>query len=126
VRVDLTDTGQVLEAPTGVETCTTASTPSCIWRDPRTGLTTNGATFANNIAATHNVFAARRGDPQRRLASSETASGLPFGNRSGHDVQSRPAPYIPVDEEYPPQPNSTYYWSRRWRRDGPAVLPLGA
>jgi nucleoside-diphosphate-sugar epimerase len=32
-------------------------------------------------------------------ASSETVLGLPFDD---------PPPYVPVDEEYPPRPNSTY------------------
>jgi nucleoside-diphosphate-sugar epimerase len=32
-------------------------------------------------------------------ASSETVLGLPF---------DEPPPYVPVDEEYPPRPNSTY------------------
>jgi nucleoside-diphosphate-sugar epimerase len=90
---------------------------------PAPGLATNGATFANNIAATHNLFAAARRAGIRNVvwASSETVLGLPFGNRSGHDAATsdsvhggRPAsdqdppPYIPVDEEYPPRPNSTY------------------
>ena len=37
-------------------------------------------------------------------ASSETVLGLPFGDRPGEE----PPPYLPVDEEYPPRPSSTY------------------
>ena len=68
---------------------------------PAPGLATNGATFANNIVATHNVFAAARRAGIRTVvwASSETVLGLPFGNRSGHDASDQdPPPYIPVDE----------------------------
>jgi UDP-glucose 4-epimerase len=133
VRVDLTDTGQVLEALTGVdEVHDGLDAVVHLAAIPAPGLTTNGATFANNIAATHNVFSAARRAGIRSVvwASSETVLGLPFGdrsdhdasdgNRSGHDAATpdsvrggRPAsdqdpPYLPVDEEYPPRPNSTY------------------
>jgi nucleoside-diphosphate-sugar epimerase len=112
VRVDLTDTGQVLEALTGVDDVHDGLDAVVhLAAIPAPGLTTNGATFANNIAATHNVFAAARSAGIRTVvwASSETVLGLPFGNRSGHDASDQdPPPYIPVDEEYPPRPNSTY------------------
>jgi nucleoside-diphosphate-sugar epimerase len=112
VRVDLTDTGQVLEALTGVDDVHDGLDAVVhLAAIPAPGLTTNGATFANNIAATHNVFAAARRAGIRTVvwASSETVLGLPFGNRSGHDAADQdPPPYIPVDEEYPPRPNSTY------------------
>jgi nucleoside-diphosphate-sugar epimerase len=107
VRVDLTDTGQVLEALTGVDDVHDGLDAVVhLAAIPAPGLTTNGATFANNIAATHNVFAAARRAGIRNVvwASSETVLGLPFGHRSGQD----PPPYLPVDEEYPPRPNSTY------------------
>ena len=68
---------------------------------PAPGLTTNGATFANNIAATHNVFAAAR------RAGIRTSSGRPARPCSACPFDD-PPPYIPVDEEYPPRPNSTY------------------
>ena len=77
-------------------------TPSCIWRrSRRPGLATNATTFANNITASYNVFAAARSAGIRNVvwASSETVLGLPFDT---------PPPYIPVDEEYPPRPESTY------------------
>jgi len=102
VRVDLTDTGQVLEALTGVDDVHDGLDAVVhLAAIPAPGLTTNGATFANNIAATHNVFSAARRAGIRSVvwASSETVLGLPFAD---------PPPYIPVDEEYPPRPNSTY------------------
>jgi nucleoside-diphosphate-sugar epimerase len=102
VRVDLTDTGQVLEALGGVdEVHDGLDAVVHLAAIPAPGLTTNGATFANNIAATHNVFAAARRVGIRSVvwASSETVLGLPFTD---------PPPYLPVDEEYPPRPNSTY------------------
>jgi nucleoside-diphosphate-sugar epimerase len=102
VRVDLTDNGQVLEALGGVDDVHDGVDAVVhLAAIPAPGLTTNGATFANNIAATHNVFAAVRRLGIRRVvwASSETVLGLPFTD---------PPPYVPVDEEYPPRPNSTY------------------
>jgi UDP-glucose 4-epimerase len=68
---------------------------------PAPGLTTNAATFGNNITATYNVFASARAAGVHNIvwASSETVLGLPF---------TTPPPYIPVDEEYAPRPESTY------------------
>jgi hypothetical protein len=61
----------------------------------------DAATFENNMLSTYNVFqAARRAGIKKIVyASSETVLGLPF------DVDP---PYIPVDEEYPARPESTY------------------
>jgi nucleoside-diphosphate-sugar epimerase len=58
-------------------------------------------TFHNNTLSTYNVFQAARRAGIKRLvyASSETLLGLPF------DIDP---PYIPVDEEYPASPESTY------------------
>ncbi|MDQ4046324.1 MAG: NAD(P)-dependent oxidoreductase [Actinomycetota bacterium] len=68
---------------------------------PAPGLVPDAATFENNMLATYNVFqAARRAGIKKVVyASSETVLGLPF------DVDP---PYIPVDEEYPARPESTY------------------
>ena len=102
VRVDLTDYGQVIEALTGVDDVHDGVDAVVhLAAIPAPGLTTNAATFANNITATYNVFAAARRAGIRSVvwASSETVLGLPF---------ETPPPYIPVDEEYPPRPNSTY------------------
>ena len=102
VRVDLTDYGQVLEALTAVDDRHDGVDAVVhLAAIPAPGLTTNAVTFANNITATYNVFAAARSAGVRNIvwASSETVLGLPF------DV---PPPYIPVDEEYPVRPESTY------------------
>jgi nucleoside-diphosphate-sugar epimerase len=68
---------------------------------PAPGIRSNAATFHNNMACTYNVFAAaQRADIKNVVwASSETVLGLPF---------DEPPPYVPVDEEYPPRPNSHY------------------
>jgi UDP-glucose 4-epimerase len=102
VRVDLTDHGQVLEALTAVDDRHDGVDAVVhLAAIPAPGLTTNAATFSNNITATYNVFAAARTAGIRNVvwASSETVLGLPF------DV---PPPYIPVDEAYPVRPESTY------------------
>jgi nucleoside-diphosphate-sugar epimerase len=103
VAVDLTDYGQVVEALSGA----VDEHPQCVdaivhlAAVPAPGLTSNAATFANNSAATYNVFAAARALGIRSVvwASSETVLGLPFDT---------PPPYVPVDEDYAPRPESTY------------------
>jgi nucleoside-diphosphate-sugar epimerase len=101
--VDLTDYGQVVEALAGSadEHRGRADAVVHLAAVPQPGLLPNAATFANNSAATYNVFAAARALGISRVvwASSETVLGLPF------DV---PPPYAPVDEEYAPRPESTY------------------
>ena len=103
VAVDLTDYGQVLEALSGGvdEHTTPVHAVVHLAAIPAPGLTTNAATFANNSAATYNVFAAARALRIRSIvwASSETVLGLPFDT---------PPPYVPVDEDYSPRPESTY------------------
>ena len=68
---------------------------------PAPGILPDAATFENNMLSTYNVFqAARRAGIKKVVyASSETVLGLPF------DIDP---PYIPVDEEYPARPESTY------------------
>ncbi|MFJ4209914.1 NAD-dependent epimerase/dehydratase family protein [Paenarthrobacter sp. NPDC089675] len=68
---------------------------------PAPGLAPDAAVFENNMLSTYNVFqAARRAGIKKVVyASSETVLGLPFDT---------PPPYIPVDEEYPARPESTY------------------
>ncbi len=68
---------------------------------PAPGISPDAATFENNMLATYNVFqAARRAGIKNVVyASSETVLGLPF---------DADPPYIPVDEEYPARPESTY------------------
>jgi UDP-glucose 4-epimerase len=102
IRIDLTDYGQVVDALT-----TNDGLPGRVdavvhlAAIPAPGLTSNAATFANNAPSTYNVFAAARAGGITNVvwASSETVLGLPFDT---------PPPYIPVDEEYPARPESTY------------------
>lgn len=69
------------------------------WISAAPGVRSDVATFHNNMIATFNVFwaATRLGIKRIVAASSETVQGLPF------DI---PPPYIPVDEAYPPRPES--------------------
>jgi len=87
VRIDLTDFGQVAQAVLGGV--------------PAPGLFANSRTVANNVPTTYNVFEACRLAGVRNVvfASSETVLGLPF---------ETPPPYVPVDEEYFPRPETAY------------------
>ncbi|GAA4918240.1 NAD(P)-dependent oxidoreductase [Nesterenkonia rhizosphaerae] len=102
VQVDLTDYGQVVDA-LGAVTDRHNGVDALVHLAaiPAPGIRPDVATFHHNIAATFNVFwaATRLGIERIAYASSETVLGLPF------DV---PPPYIPVDEEYPARPESTY------------------
>lgn len=102
VEVDLTDYGQVIDAFTAVgDRHDGIDAVVHLGAIPAPGIRSDVATFHNNMPATFNVFwaAARLGIARVVYASSETVLGLPF------DV---PPPYIPVDEEYPPRPESVY------------------
>ena len=102
VPIDLTDYGQVLDAMLGVEE--RYSRPDALVHlaaIPAPGIVPDHQTFMNNMSCTWNVVSAARraGVTNIVWASSETVLGLPFDT---------PPPYIPVDEEYPPRPESTY------------------
>jgi nucleoside-diphosphate-sugar epimerase len=102
IPIDLTDYGQVLDAMSGMED--RYSRPDALVHlaaIPAPGKVPDHATFMNNMSCTWNVISAARrvGITNIVWASSETVLGLPF------DV---PPPYIPVDEKYPPRPESTY------------------
>jgi nucleoside-diphosphate-sugar epimerase len=102
VPIDLTDYGQVLDAMLGVEERYVR--PDALVHlaaIPAPGRVPDQLTFMNNMSCTWNVFSAARraGVTNIVWASSETVLGLPFDT---------PPPYIPVDEEYPPRPESTY------------------
>lgn len=102
VFVDFTDYGQVVEAFTSVtDSHDGIDAVVHLAAIPAPGIYTDAATFHNNITVTFNVLwaATRLGIRNVVTASSETVQGLPF------DV---PPPYIPVDEAYPPRPESTY------------------
>jgi len=103
VRVDLTDFGQVVELLSG-QTDENRGTFDAIVHlaaIPAPGMFANNATFKNNVPATYNVFEAARQAGIRNVvfASSETVLGLPFDT---------PPPYVPVDEEYFPRPETAY------------------
>jgi UDP-glucose 4-epimerase len=102
VRVDLTSYGQAVEALSAVDDrYHQIDALVHLAAIPAPGLTTNSATFSNNMITTYNVFTAARqaGITNIVWASSETVLGLPFDT---------PPPYVPVDEEYPGRPESTY------------------
>jgi UDP-glucose 4-epimerase len=100
--MELTDYARVLDAMHGVEERYDAVDGLVhLAAVPAPGLVGDHATFTNNITATYNVVTAARRAGVRNIvwASSETVLGLPFDT---------PPPYLPVDEEYPPRPESTY------------------
>lgn len=72
---------------------------------PAPGLRPDAALFANNITATYNTFSAARLAGVRKIvwASSETLLGLPLAT---------PPTYLPLDEESPLRPESSYSLSK--------------
>ena len=102
VLVDLTNYGQVADAIAGIdEHHAGLDAVVHLAAIPAPGMLPDVATFHHNMLATYNVFQASRRAGISRIvyASSETVLGLPFENDP---------PYIPVDEEYPARPESTY------------------
>lgn len=106
VRVDLTDYGQTFEALHAIDDRHHGVDAVVhLGAIPAPGMVPNAALFTNNVTASYNVFAAAKAAGIRRVvwASSETLLGLPF---------DAPPPYIPVDEEYPVRPESSYSLSK--------------
>ena len=102
VVVDLRNYGQVLDVFLGLDDRHSGFDAVVhLGAIPAPGLVPDAATFENNMLSTYNVFQAARRAGIKRLvyASSETVLGLPF---------DADPPYIPVDEEYPARPESTY------------------
>lgn len=103
VRVDLTDYGQVLEAMLGGvdERGGPFDAVVHLAAIPAPGQFPNNRTFRNNVPSSYNVFEAARKAAIRNVvfASSETVLGLPFDT---------PPPYVPLDEEYFPRPETAY------------------
>ncbi|WP_169581972.1 MULTISPECIES: NAD(P)-dependent oxidoreductase [Microbacterium] len=102
VEVDLTDYGQVIDAFGAVgDRHDGIDAVVHLGAIPAPGIRSDVATFHNNMTATFNVFwaAVRLGIRRIVYASSETVQGLPF---------DAPPPYVPVDEEYAPRPESVY------------------
>lgn len=101
-RVDFTDYGEVVDAIMGINDRHDGFDAVVhLAAIPAPGILSDVATFHNNMLTTFHVFqAARRAGIKRIVyASSETTLGLPFDTDP---------PYIPVDEEYPARPESTY------------------
>lgn len=103
VRVDLADFGQVAAAVMGGvdERGGPFDAVVHLAAIPAPGQFANARTFANNVPTTYNIFEACRLAKVKNIvfASSETVLGLPFDN---------PPPYVPVDEEYFPRPETAY------------------
>jgi nucleoside-diphosphate-sugar epimerase len=127
VRVDLTNYGEVASALSGVDDrYPSVDAVVHLAAIPAPGLASNAATFHNNMLATYNVFSAARAVGVTNIvwASSETVLGLPFDT---------PPPYVPVDEEYPGRPESTYslvkfleeHMARQLCRWDPALKMVG-
>lgn len=103
IKIDLTDFGEVASAILGGvdERGGPFDAVVHLAAIPAPGLSANARTFANNVPTSYNVFEACRlaGITNVVFASSETVLGLPFDT---------PPPYVPVDEEYYPRPESAY------------------
>ena len=103
VRVDLSNFGEVAAAILGGidEKRGPFDAVVHLAAIPAPGLAANARTISNNVAASYNIFEACRlaGIKNVVFASSETVLGLPFDT---------PPPYVPVDEEYFPRPESAY------------------
>ena len=106
VRADLTDMGQTMEVLHQVdESHRGVDAVVHLAAVPAPGFAPGSELFRNNTVSTYNIFAAARHLGIRNVisASSETVLGLPF---------TVPPPYVPVDEEYPPRPQSAYALSK--------------
>jgi nucleoside-diphosphate-sugar epimerase len=106
VQADLTDMGQALEVLHQVDDSHDGVDALVhLGAVPAPGLRPGAELFRNNAISTYNVFSAARHFGIRNVvwASSETVLGLPFDT---------PPPYVPVDEDYPPRPESAYSLSK--------------
>lgn len=109
IKVDLADYGQVVDAISthpshGAGERADLVVPTAVVHlaaVPAPRLKPNAETFRNNAVSDYNVFEAcrRLGVKKVVYASSETVLGLPF---------DEPPPYVPLDEEASPRPNSAY------------------
>lgn len=105
-RADLTDYGQTIAALSAIDERVAAVTGIVhLAAIPAPGLAPNHVIFETNMVSTYNVFEAARVLGIRNIvwASSETVLGLPF---------TTPPPYVPVDEEYSPRPETAYSLSK--------------
>ena len=105
-QTDFTDFGATIDALAGSDDrYTKVDAVVHLAAFPAPGIVTNAALFENNLISTYNVFAASRvlGINTVVWASSETLLGIPF---------DEPPPYIPLDEDYPARPESSYSLSK--------------
>lgn len=100
LRADLTDFGQTVEALQEAEAVVHLAAI------PAPNLHPDELTFRTNMLSTYNVFSAATllGHQRMVWASSETILGLPFDRE--------PPAYVPVDEEHPSHPESSYALSK--------------
>lgn len=102
VQIDLSDFGQTLDAFLGLDNHPgQVDAVVHLAAIPAPGRQSDARTYQNNTACSFNVFHAtkRAGIKNIVFASSETVLGLPFDT---------PPPYVPVDEEYEPRPETSY------------------
>jgi nucleoside-diphosphate-sugar epimerase len=104
--VDLTDFGQTVEALSEIDDLY-HQIDAVVHLAAIPGPTQfpNSVTFEVNTVSTYNVFEAVRklGIKNVVWASSETLLGIPFNT---------PPPYVPLDEEYPARPETSYSLSK--------------
>jgi nucleoside-diphosphate-sugar epimerase len=106
IIADLTDYGETIDALSSVnEGPHNVHAVVHLAAIPAPRIHANAFTFRNNTLTDYNVFEScrRLGIKTIIWASSETVLGLPF---------DQPPPYVPVDEEYPPRPESAYSLSK--------------
>jgi UDP-glucose 4-epimerase len=102
VQIDLSDFGQTLDAFLGLDNHPgQVDAVVHLAAIPAPGRQSDARTYQNNTGCSFNVFhaAKRAGIKNIVFASSETVLGLPFDT---------PPPYVPVDEEYEPRPETSY------------------
>lgn len=101
-KVDFTDYGETVDSFTAIDARHSGFDALVhLAAIPGPGIANNVATFHTNISITFNVFHSARqlGIGNIVYASSETLLGVPFDT---------PPPYLPVDEDYDPRPETTY------------------
>jgi len=102
VLVNFRNAGEVLDLFTGVnDRIEKLDAIVHLAAIPAPGLASDLAIMENNFNSTMNVFTGAKNAGIKKIvfASSETVLGLPFDT---------PPPYVPVDEEYRPRPESYY------------------
>ncbi len=114
MKVDLTDLGEVLDAMDRANRKDSPFRPFAkpdaivhLAALPAPELQSDIVTFKNNVISTYVMFdaAVRLGVKRVVWASSETTLGLPMNPEN-------PPAYLPVDEDHPMRPNSTYSLSK--------------